>query len=120
MKIVQAKVTCKCPMCRLLIAEDCIRFGLKLPKDEICEIPLRWAFQECPHSPDGLKIELFGDSDESMTELTLSSSLRWKETDELEPPPWRNNFDFTKNWGFPCREAGRYGSHPSHDGFDDE
>lgn len=28
--------------------------------------------------------------------------------------------DSTKNYGFPCRENGRYGSHPSHDGFDDE
>ncbi len=28
--------------------------------------------------------------------------------------------DRTKNYGFPCRENGRYGSHPSHDGFDDE
>jgi hypothetical protein len=28
--------------------------------------------------------------------------------------------DRTKDYGFPSRENGRYGSHPSHDGFDDE
>jgi hypothetical protein len=28
--------------------------------------------------------------------------------------------DRTRNYGFPCRESGRFGSHPSHDGFDDE
>jgi hypothetical protein len=39
---------------------------------------------------------------------------------EAESPPWRNNLDATKNYGYPAREAGRYGSHPSHDGFDGE
>jgi hypothetical protein len=28
--------------------------------------------------------------------------------------------DHSKDIGFPCRESGRYGSYPSHDGFDDE
>jgi hypothetical protein len=28
--------------------------------------------------------------------------------------------DATKDIGFPVREHGKYGSHPSHDGFDDE
>ena len=28
--------------------------------------------------------------------------------------------DRTKDYGVPAREKGRYGSHPSHDGFDDE
>jgi hypothetical protein len=30
------------------------------------------------------------------------------------------NLDSTKDIGFVVRESGRYGSHPSHDGFDDE
>jgi len=37
--------------------------------------------------------------------------------------PWRHSLaliDATKNYGYPAREAGRYGSHPSHDGFDGE
>lgn len=28
--------------------------------------------------------------------------------------------DKTRGYGFPCRENGRYGSHPMHDGFDDD
>ena len=32
----------------------------------------------------------------------------------------RERMDATKNYGYPCRETGRYGSHSSHDGFDDE
>jgi hypothetical protein len=30
------------------------------------------------------------------------------------------NLDATKNMGYPAREEGRYGSHASYDGFDDE
>jgi len=43
-----------------------------------------------------------------------------KDKIEVENPSWWNNLDATKNYGYPAREAGRYGSHPSHDGFDDE
>jgi len=32
----------------------------------------------------------------------------------------RDRLDRTKNYGFPSRELGRYGSHSAHDGFDDE
>jgi hypothetical protein len=28
--------------------------------------------------------------------------------------------DRTKGYGYPARESGRFGSHPMHDGFDDE
>lgn len=34
--------------------------------------------------------------------------------------PRDKNLDATKLYAHPCRERGRYGSHPSHDGFDDE
>jgi hypothetical protein len=47
-------------------------------------------------------------------------SLRYKGKVEAETPSWRNNLDATKDYGYPARETGRYGSHPSHDGFDDE
>ena len=49
-----------------------------------------------------------------------TESLRYKEGAEIEPPAWSNNLDATKNIGYPARESGRYGSHPSHDAFDDE
>jgi hypothetical protein len=47
-------------------------------------------------------------------------SLRHKGKVEAETPSWRNNLDATKDYGYPAREEGRYGSYPSHDGFDDE
>lgn len=33
---------------------------------------------------------------------------------------FEKNLDASKNIGYPCREDGSYGSHASHDGFDDE
>jgi hypothetical protein len=45
---------------------------------------------------------------------------RWKDGEEIEAPAWWNNSDATKGIGYPAREEGKYGSHPSHDGFDDE
>jgi hypothetical protein len=54
------------------------------------------------------------------TENTSPESLRYKGKVEVERPSWWNNLDATKDYGYPAREAGRYGSHPSHDGFDDE
>jgi len=54
------------------------------------------------------------------TEKASPESMRFKGEIEAESPSWRNNLDATKNYGYPAREAGRYGSHPSHDGFGDE
>lgn len=47
-------------------------------------------------------------------------SLRDKGECDIERPSWWDNLDATKNRGYPAREEGRYGSYPSHDGFDDE
>jgi hypothetical protein len=47
-------------------------------------------------------------------------SQRWKKEQEIEDPEWRHNLDATKGIGYPAREEGHYGSHPAHDGFDDE
>jgi hypothetical protein len=49
-----------------------------------------------------------------------SESMRHKGKVEAERPSWWSNLDATKNYGYPARESGRYGSYPSHDGFDDE
>lgn len=32
----------------------------------------------------------------------------------------RDRLDKSRNYGYPARETGRFGSHPGHDGFDDE
>src|SRR5262249_38627583 len=47
-------------------------------------------------------------------------SGRYRGTLEVERPAWWDNLDATKNYGYPVREDGRYGSYPSHHGFDDE
>lgn len=47
-------------------------------------------------------------------------SQRYKNEQEIEDPEWRHNLDATKGIGYPAREEGHYGSHPAHDGFDDE
>lgn len=119
MEFVKARVVCACTQCRLAIAEDCIKFGLELPKQETCEIPVKWVGRICPHTANGLAVELL-DSSTGFGTVKTGESMRWKPAEEFELPAWRNNLDFTKNWGFPCREDGRYGSHPSHDPFDDE
>lgn len=50
-----------------------------------------------------------------------SDCIRYRPEDgEVEVPSWKNNLDATKNCGYPAREEGKYGSYPSHDGFDDE
>ena len=49
-----------------------------------------------------------------------AESERWKDEEEIEEPAWRSNLDATKGIGYPAREDGRYGSYPSHHGFDDE
>jgi hypothetical protein len=50
----------------------------------------------------------------------FQKSLRDKGESDIERPSWWDNLDATKNRGYPAREDGRYGSYPSHDGFDDE
>ena len=50
----------------------------------------------------------------------FQESLRDKGESDIERPSWWDNLDATKDRGYPAREEGRYGSYPSHDGFDDE
>jgi hypothetical protein len=45
---------------------------------------------------------------------------RWKKTVESAQSPLQPNLDATRLYAHRYREKGRYGSHPSHDGFDDE
>jgi hypothetical protein len=87
-------------------------------------VPAHWAGYRCPHLEHGFELDFqsvetnpVGSTGEFSTE-----SMRCKSEDEteIEPPEWWNNLDATKNIGYPVREQGRYGSHPSHDGFDDE
>jgi hypothetical protein len=53
------------------------------------------------------------------TEDASQKSVRQIGNVQVEKP-WGDKLDATKNCGYPAREEGRYGSYPSHDGFDDE
>jgi len=45
---------------------------------------------------------------------------RWKEQLQKLQTPFPKNLDATRPYAHAYRELGKYGSHPSHDGFDDE
>ena len=97
---------------------DCKDFGLPLPIGEVILVPERWAAHKCGHQENGFVLEF--SKAPHLSQNPSAQSLRWKNEEEVESPSWWNNLDATKNRGFPARETGRYGSHPSHDGFDDE
>jgi hypothetical protein len=57
--------------------------------------------------------------------ITTVPKIRANEIDRLVPESLggegqESSMDATKNYGFPSREQGRYGSSPSHDSYDDE
>lgn len=114
-----------CEICFAMLKEHCRRSGLPEPNDVEFKVPRRWLLYVCPHVEGGILLkELLSQCEPSSVGAprgTEETSVRWKAQDEeLEVPGWRNNLDATKGIGYPCREEGRYGSHPSHDGFDDE
>ena len=85
-----------CPLCSSKVREDRLQKHMS---------------RRCPLRKQRVKMSQGNDS---------SESLRYKGQLEVERPSWWNNLDATKNYGYPAREAGRYGSHPAHDPFDDE
>lgn len=118
MKSVRARVISNtCNLCQSALLLDCQHFRLPPPSEDVILVPARWASHKCEHLQDGFVLE-FLDAAQS-TDNASTESLRWKD-EELESPPWWNNLDATKNTGYPARETGRYGTYPSHDGFDDE
>jgi hypothetical protein len=54
------------------------------------------------------------------TNNSLPEPKRLKPRDGYEQVSGRDRRDATKLYAHPCRENGKYGSHPMHDGFDDE
>ena len=119
MKAIRAKVKqSNCSKCRDALLSDCRRFQLPVPTDQCIWVPERWVSHKCPHAKDGLVLE-FEETATREFEF-IPESARWKSEDEIAAPDWWNNSDATKDIGYPARESGKYGSHPSHDGFDDE
>jgi hypothetical protein len=111
-----------CVECRHELLRDCQESGLPTPTSEIFLVPEKWISHECDHMEGQfvLKIEALELERIEIEPEIDAESMRWKDEDEIEAPAWWNNLDATKNIGYPARETGRYGSHPSHDGFNDE
>jgi hypothetical protein len=106
-----------CGDCRAALLLDCQRFELPPPSDEIFLVPETWAEHRCNHLENGFVLEFPSESDSTED---ISEALAEEESPEAVNSPWRDTLDATKNIGYPARESGRYGSHPAHDGFDDE
>jgi hypothetical protein len=77
--------------------------------------------RKCPNCDRDITRETFDDhirtncGDYYQDKHKESSSDKFVKADFLQP-----NLDATINIGYPVREAGKYGTHPGHDGFDDE
>jgi hypothetical protein len=111
-----------CTECRDALLLDCKALDLPPPTGEQFLVPERWVSRTCPHKKDGFLLKADSNATNTAESVAIEDvqSMRWKGEDEIESPPWRNNLDASKNIGFPARERGDYGSHPSHDDFDDE
>jgi hypothetical protein len=107
-----------CTECRDALLADCHRLGLPVATEESFLIPERWRFHKCSHRKDGFLLHF--DPETLATEKVIEDeiSLRSKGAEEFEAP--EDNLDATKGIGYPARERSKYGSHPVHDGFDDE
>jgi hypothetical protein len=123
MKALEARIIASdCIDCRNRLLMDCRDFGLPLPESELILVPARWLFHHCPHMEQGfvLKFDQTNQPAAGYNDQKAAASLRWKGEEEMEVPAWWINLDASKDIGYPVREEGRYGSHPSHDDFDDE
>jgi len=96
-----------------MLLSEIKKFDLPLPTGNVILVPETWANHRCTHGQDGLVLKF--ETDTANIEIE-SMELSNDESDD----PWWDTLDATKNIGYPAREQGRYGSHPSHDGFDDE
>jgi hypothetical protein len=117
-------VLADCAKCRDYVLAACQGLGLPLPTAEIILIPSHLANYKCPHSGSQFQLDfLYAESDPPDSDDGVSDEpMCWESEDPMEgeTPEWRMNLDATKDIGYPVREQGRYGSHSSHDRFDDE
>ena len=115
MDVIYARIVFdSCPACRDFLLEDCRENGMPRPEGEIIVLTQRWKNYQCPHE-GRFKIQVvYSQRDDGPVEGDEAEV--WC----VEAPDGWKNIDATKNIGYPAREQGRYGSHPTHDDFDDE
>ena len=106
-----------CVTCREKLLLACRNAGLPLPVSPVFAAPEEWIDHECEHKLHGFvieKVEINATEDEDY------EAPEDEEVEQVEGPDGWLNLDATKNWGYPAREQGRYGSYPTHDNFGDE
>lgn len=116
-KVVRARVIQDdCEECRNELLEEARSLGGLPLSGEVVLIPEHWLDAACVHGRLGLRFEL----DEAAGSASqLEASARESDEDLGTQHPDRA-MDATRNIGYPVREHGPYGSHPMHDGFNDE
>jgi hypothetical protein len=113
MKSVRARVEKdECTQCRDALISDCRASGLPMPVTETIVVPYEWLLHQCPHVTNGLVLRFREEYSNEVSDE--SNSCVWGNA------VVRDGIDAAKNIGFPVREGGKYGTHPSHDGFSDE
>lgn len=95
-------------------------------------VPPEWLTAECSHGRRGVSLEpverdndgVTGDGGPIQEDQAGPSTASIEDQKSFQQSRWRELFpdglDATKGIGYPAREVGRYGSHPQHDGSDDE
>jgi hypothetical protein len=120
-----------CHECRDALLQDCIERRLPLPSSEFALVPEHWISRTCPHGKQGFTmVALRSDSGTGSPDHDSVDPRDDVPSAEIEDQPhrqktrwrdlWPDTIDATKGIGYPARDIGRYGSHPSHDGSDDD
>ena len=102
-----------CEECRDALLCDCLAQGIGQPIGEFTLGPAEWVSRECPHRGDGFTLNI------ALVRSKARGGTGGGDFDN-EGDLYEENIDATKGIGYPAREDGSYGSHPSHDGFDDD
>jgi hypothetical protein len=109
-------IACDCDQCRDALLTDCRESSLPPPTDTFIVVPDWWANHECEHGRQGITMRFDVEvvSLDDVDDIWVSAA----DAEMVEAPDGWQNLDATKGIGYPAREQGRYGSHPSHDRFD--
>lgn len=102
----------RCPMCKALVKTRKLprHLSMKCPKNRELKIKLLLSLKAGHSSTATIRREI-------PESVGNSKDKKRKVYDQVSG---RDRVDFTKDYAHNFRERGRFGSHPSHDGFDDE
>lgn len=117
-----------CEECFSALKADCASIGFPRVGD-FAVVPVSWLEATCSHGRDGVRLEPVepDNGGEYVPTPGGRSEGQWPAIENqkaFQQSRWRELFpdgiDATKGIGYPARETGRYGSHPQHDGSEDD